>query len=246
MAQVPRVVDGICTCVVCCHRVWHTEWDCYSTPRKWGPATLVSSTTIAGTCPSDSGWYQDTTDHCGNFYDQYVPIPLLCEDCADVSPTPPPTNIRPEPPNCCDTPGGCCKYTLQACWGGIDCDTSTWSVVVISAVPDVLCDTDGPWEQNSGDPCCYTRYMWTHGTVGGACDVPPDMSPPLGGAQPEFCCEETWCNCVYRSTWNCNTHAWDTPVLVNCSTSTTNDASPWALVTTCDAQTTVSALGFCD
>ncbi len=247
MAQLPRIVAGQCTCVVCCQRVWTTEWDCEASVPGWTPATLVSSATIAGTCPSDVTWFQDLEDPCANNYIQYTPLSLLCEDCDDISALPPPANTRPEPSGCCDVPGNCCKYKLLGCYGGLDCDTPGWVVTVVSATPHVLCEPDSTWNQNAGDYCCYTRYVWNTGTpFDGTCDEPPDMSPPNGGHIPEFCCEETWCNCVYQSVWDCGTSTWSTPALITCSTSPTDDSSPWASVSSCYAQTTVSALGFCE
>ena len=67
---------------------------------------------------------------------------------------------------------------------------------------------------------------------------PPSPTPPYPTAQ--------YCNCIYTSTWNCNTSSWSSPALSGaCAAGAANNNTPWGYNGTCGALTIVSASGAC-
>ncbi len=176
----------------CCLWLLTTTYSCVG--GYWPPATGEPVSDVA--CGTDTDW-APTADPCTYKRNIYISGP-----CTSPPVVPPPLGGG-IPPDCCST---CCRWVFNASWGGENCESTGWSVVVVSGDPDVPCGSDSGWT-NGADACTKTRIMYTPG----ACSSPPDPGEPTGGDRPSDCCccysvpencpgsvSGPWCNYVYE------------------------------------------------
>lgn len=194
-ATIPRVINGVCCCSICCHVTWVSTYDCDS--AVWSDpieSTEEPPFLVCGPCPSDVPWFQPGSNPCERFYISYYAIPDLCGDCDDVAHTPPakPTGV---PPDCCE--GECCRWIFTAVFTGT-CPFGTWVVDLSSSTPDTACSADTDW--TTVGQCIAQRTMYTLGP----CDTPPD--PGIPSFYPPDCCCCVW---VFTATYDCDSEVWN-------------------------------------
>ncbi len=206
-AKIPRVIDGVCVCSICCHQVWTSTYSCLS-PVGWGAPVAGAKTVIAGPCPSDTNWRQVGIDACVYQYDAYHAIDDICGDCGTYDPPAAPTSGAPS--GCCDT--SCCRTIWTSYW---DCTAEPpgWTTPVVDDTVLISgpCPSDSPWTR-SATPCGAFYVGYAPGAEPCPTPAPP---PAITLPEPPGCCSDTTCcEALWTNEWDCDANEWKPPVLV--------------------------------
>jgi len=187
-----------CCDPLCCRWSFQASYSCDD--RNWTVVVTAADPRVA--CGTDGDWVPGG-DAC-----TYTKIMYINGSACGSAPDPGLPFGGAEPEGCCETL--CCRWHFRATWGGIDCDTPGWVVVVVDTAAGVFCSPDTAWV-NSGDACTFTRTLYT---TPPSCASSPDPGLPLGGERPTDCCGTgccghdehcmvttpgPWCNYVFRA-----------------------------------------------
>lgn len=110
--KIPRYIDGVCYCTLCCVTTWREQWFCI--PQAWSaPQDAGTDGPVGGPCTAGE-WAYDPGQVGGSIISDSTQLSddQFCLEDGDCPfpPPAPPANPLPEPPNYCGDCSPCRSF----------------------------------------------------------------------------------------------------------------------------------------